>query len=59
MVAAAAVSYVVATILLISSVIAQKKRARRLRDGAALVGTDLAYALVIFIAPNVISSFCI
>ena len=59
MVAAAAASYIVATILLISSVVASKTRARRLRDGAALIGTDLAYALVIFIAPNVISSFCI
>ena len=59
MILAAAFCYILAAALLIGSVLSSRARARKLRNGAFLVADDLAYALVVFSTPNIVTAFCI
>ena len=59
MVIAAVIAYALAALLLGCSVLTSRTSARKLRNAAFSVGTDMAYALIIFLTPNIVTAICI
>ena len=59
MVLAAAACFGLAAILLLASALTSRGRSRKLRNASFVVASDLAYALIVFLTPNIISAICI
>ena len=51
--------YAIAVVLLIISMLVAKGTSKRIKKASYYVATELAYALVVFSTPNMVTSICI